>query len=110
VRLAVVYRGRALPVVWRVLERRSASVAFSEYREMLYQGANRLPQGVKVILLADRGFVHLKAMKLMRREFGWHYRIRLKRDAWIWRSGKGCCQLQNFHLQRGEALCRYPPD
>lgn len=105
VRLAVVYRGRALPVVWRVLERRSASVAFNEYREMLYQGANRLPQGVKVILLADRGFVHLKAMSLVRREFGWHYRIRLKRDTWIWRSGKGWRQLQDFHLQRGEALC-----
>ncbi len=34
-RLAVMYRGRALLVVWRVLKRRSASVALSEYREML---------------------------------------------------------------------------
>lgn len=72
---------------------------------MLYQGAHRLPKGVKVILLADRGFVHLKAMSLMRREFSWHYRIRLKRDTWFWRSGKGWRQLQDFHLQRGEALC-----
>ncbi|WP_204150054.1 hypothetical protein [Leptolyngbya sp. CCY15150] len=48
VRLAVVYRGRALPVVWRVLKRRSASVALSEYREMLIQAAHRLPDGVKV--------------------------------------------------------------
>jgi len=46
-----------LPVVWRVLKQRSASVAFSEYREMLDQAANRLPSGVKVVLLADRGFV-----------------------------------------------------
>ncbi|WLT40368.1 hypothetical protein NON20_24090 (plasmid) [Synechocystis sp. B12] len=56
VRLAVVYRGRALPVVWRVLKHRSASIAFCQYWEMLYQAANRLPQGVKVVLLADRGF------------------------------------------------------
>jgi hypothetical protein len=54
-----VYRGRALPLVWRVLKHKSASVAFNEYREMLYQAANLLPKGVKVVLLADRGFIHL---------------------------------------------------
>lgn len=105
VRLAVVYRGRALPIVWRVLERRSASVAFSEYRELLYQAANRLPQNVKVVALADRGFGHIKAMRAMSTELGWHYRIRLKRDTWIWRVGKGWRQLKTFHLQRGEARC-----
>ncbi len=105
VRLAVVHRGRALTVVWRVLEHKSASIAFSDYRELLYQGANRLPQGVKVVLLADRGFVHLKAMQMLSQELGWHYRIRLKRNTWLWRAGKGWQQLKDFHLQRGEALC-----
>ena len=66
VRLSVVYRGRALPIIWRVLKHDSASVAFEAYREMLCQGAHRLPAGVKVVLLADRGFVHLKAMKMKR--------------------------------------------
>jgi hypothetical protein len=60
---------------------------------------------VKVVLLADRGFVHLKAMHMMRTELGWHYRIRLKGNTWIWRAGKGWRQLKDFHLQRGEALC-----
>jgi len=40
------------------MEHRSASVAFSDYREMLYQAIGRLPEGVKVVLLADRGFIH----------------------------------------------------
>jgi hypothetical protein len=105
VRLAVVYRGRALPVVWRVFKQDSASVAFSKYRPMLLQAARQLPPGVKVILLADRGFVHVKAMTLMSQELGWHYRIRLKRNTWIWRTGKGWRQLKDFPLQRGEALC-----
>ena len=105
VRLAVVHRGRALPVVWRVLKRRSASVSFMDYRETLHQAVDRLPQGVKVVLLADRGFVHTDCMRAMSTQLGWHYRIRLKRDTWIWRAGKGWRQLKDFHLSRGEALC-----
>lgn len=105
VRLAVVHRGRALPIVWRVLKRRSCAVSFSDYQEMLYQARERLPEGVKVVLLADRGFVHTDCMHAMSTQMGWHYRIRLKRDSWIWRQGKGWSQLKDFHLKRGEALC-----
>ncbi|AGF53490.1 unknown protein (plasmid) [Synechocystis sp. PCC 6803] len=105
VRLAVVYRGRALPVVWRVLKHRSASIAFRQYWEMLYQAANRLSQGVKVVLLADRGFIHTDAMTAVTTHLGWHYRIRLKRNTWIWRAGHGWCQFKDIHLQRGEAFC-----
>ena len=104
IRLAVVYRGRALPVVWRVMEHKSASVSFADYREMLEQAVERLPQGMKVILLADRGFAHPELMRAAI-TWGWHYRIRLKKDTWIWRTGKGWSQLQDFHFQRGEALC-----
>lgn len=105
VRLAVVHRGRALPVVWRVLERQSASIAFSEYRELLEQAASRLPREVQVVMLADRGFVHTDCMQAVSTRLGWHYRIRLKRDTWIWRAGKGWRQLKDFPLKRGEALC-----
>lgn len=105
VRLAVVHRGRALPVVWRVMAHTSTSVSFADYEEMLQQAVERLPKGVKVIVLADRGFVHTKLMRTLTTEFGWHYRIRVKSDCWIWRTGKGWCQLKNFHFQRGEAIC-----
>jgi len=113
VRLAVVHRGRALPIVWRVMEHRSASVAFIDYREMLYQAVGRLPEGVKVVLLADRGFIHTELMQAATTQLGWHYRImpaatlreRLKSTTWIWRAGKGWCQLKEFHFNRGEALC-----
>jgi len=105
VRLAVVHRGRALPVVWRVLEHPSASIALAEYRDLLQQAAERLPKGVKVVLLADRGFIHTDAMTMVTAQLEWHYRIRLKRDTWIWRAGKGWRQLKDFRLQRGEAMC-----
>jgi hypothetical protein len=70
IRLAVVHRGRALPVVWRVLKHRSALVAFCEYREMLHQTANRLPQRVKVVVFADRGFIHTEAMTTITTQLG----------------------------------------
>ncbi|NER88193.1 MAG: hypothetical protein F6K64_14680 [Moorea sp. SIO3A2] len=104
VRLAVVHRGRALPVVWRVMEHGSASVAFKDYREMLEQGRGLCGEGVKVILLADRGFVHTDLIRLTT-QWGWHYRIRVKKDTWIWRKGIGWCQLQDFHFKHGAALC-----
>jgi hypothetical protein len=105
VRLCVVYRGRALPVVWRVLEHRSASVAFEDYQQMIQQAAKRLPNGKRVVLLADRGFIHCDLMRMLTAELGWHYHIRLKGNSWIYRVGRGWCQLKNFHFNRGEAMC-----
>lgn len=104
IRLAVVHRGRALPLAWRVLEHSSATVAFSEYQEMLMHAARYLPKGVKVILLADRGFIHTDAMSAVRR-LGWHYRIRLKGSTWLWRSTGGWIQPNAFHLALGEVRC-----
>jgi hypothetical protein len=105
VRLCVVYRGRALPVVWRVMEHKSASVAFEDYHQMLRCAVNRLPTGKKVILLADRGFVHTQLMQLLTTELGWSYRIRVKGNTWVWRGKSGWCQLQDVHCHRGEAVC-----
>ena len=104
IRLAVVYRGRSIPLAWRVLEHASASVSCDTYQALLKQSAQYLPSGVAVILLADRGFVHTRAMKTMR-QLGWHYRIRIKSDTWLWRPGSGWCQPNSFHLARGKALC-----
>lgn len=44
-------------------------------------------------------------MRRVATQLGWHDRIRLKRDPWMGRQGHGWCQLKDFHLLRGEALC-----
>jgi len=44
VRLSVIHRGRALPIVWRVMKHKSASVSFADYQEMIKQAQQRLPQ------------------------------------------------------------------
>ena len=56
VRLSVQYRGRAVPLVWRVIRHRSSSIQFSVYQTMLKRAARLLPAGVTVCFLADRGF------------------------------------------------------
>ena len=105
VRLAVVHRGRSLPLCWCVLSHPSASVAYPGYAWILNRAAGCIPKGVTVVLLADRGFVQTELMKALTKHLGWHYRIRLKRNSWIWRGKKGWCQLQDYHLNRGEARC-----
>ncbi|MEM9093154.1 MAG: transposase [Cyanobacteria bacterium P01_F01_bin.53] len=105
IRIALVHRGRALPVAWRVLHHRSATVAFNDYKAVVNQAAQCVPTGIKVILLADRGFAHPELMQALTQQWHWSYRIRLKKDTWVWRTGKGWAQLQDFHFNRGEALC-----
>ena len=58
-----------------------------------------------MVLLADRGFVHTDLMQMLTTQLGWNYRIRLKSNSWIWRGGKGWCQLKDYHLNRGQAIC-----
>ena len=63
-----------------------------------------MPKGVKVVLLGDRGLIDPQLMKFARIELRWHDRIRIKSDFWIWRPGKGWCQVKDFHLGWGQAI------
>ena len=107
-RLCGVHRGRSLPLTWCVLHHPSASVAFSAYEWIITRAASCLPTGVTVVLLADRGFVQTELMRTLTCRLGWRYRIRLKRNSWIWRGRKGWCQLKRYHLNRGQAIGLHP--
>lgn len=104
IRVSVQYRGRAVPIAWRVMEHKSSSVSFNEYKQLLKRVARLLPSGVAVRFLADRGFADTTLMRYVVEELDWNYRIRLKNDAWVYRSGKGWTQLRQFHLGLGEAV------
>jgi hypothetical protein len=77
IRISVVYRGRAVPLVWRVLKHSSSSVAYEAYKDLLLKAAELLPLGCQVVFLADRGFADIDLMTGLKR-LGWHYRIRIK--------------------------------
>jgi Transposase DDE domain len=102
IRLSVIYRGRAVPLVWCVLQHGSAQVAFEAYRELLERAALVLPRRCTVVFLADRGFADTDLMAHLQR-LGWHWRIRIKSSFWLYRRGHPRCKVERFAVARGHA-------
>jgi len=103
IRLSVVYRGRAVPVVWEVIDHGSSSVTHAAYEALLDAVPPLLPAGVKVVFLADRGFADTELLAHLRR-LGWHFRIRIKSTFSVVRSGQAVCKVEDFALAPGRAL------
>jgi hypothetical protein len=102
IRLSVIYRGRAVPLVWCVLQHGSAQVAFTCYRALLERAALLLPRSCKVVFLADRGFADTELMAQLQR-LGWHGRIRIKSSFWLYRPGRRRCKVERLSVARGHA-------
>ena len=103
VRISLVYRGRAIPMVWTVLEHPSSSVAYDVYKELLDKVVEWLPFGCTVVFTADRGFADTHLMQHLT-GLGWHWRIRIKGSFWIYRQGKRRCKVNRIPLSPGKAL------
>ncbi|MDJ0592309.1 MAG: hypothetical protein QNJ72_20335 [Pleurocapsa sp. MO_226.B13] len=58
IHLSVICGGRAIPFFWKVIEHKSATVAFREYKLMLKLSHQLLSKYSDVMLLADRGFAN----------------------------------------------------
>jgi len=103
VRIALVYRGRAVPIVWTVLEHASSRVAYEVYKAVLDKVAELLPCGCTVVFTADRGFADTHLMDHLAR-LRWHWRIRIKGSFWIDRPGKRRGKVKRIPLSPGQAL------
>jgi hypothetical protein len=60
-----------VPVVWKVIEHKSNTVAYHVYKGLLDEAAELLPKEIQIVFLADRGFADTKLMKHVK-ELGWH--------------------------------------
>jgi hypothetical protein len=103
VRIALIYRGRALPLSWIVLQQQSTMVAFEKYEQILKAAAAILPTGCPVILLADRGFDDNDLFCAVR-DLGWGFRIRLKKSLRVYRVNKPCWSVGRLMPAKGHAL------
>ena len=102
VRLSVIYRGRAIPLVWCVLAHGSATVAYEVYKELLDRAAVLLPRTCQVVFLADRGFADTQLLGHLLR-LGWHFRLRIKANFWVYRPGRAPFQAGRIGLAPGHA-------
>jgi Transposase DDE domain len=104
IRLSVISRGRAVPLVWRVIEHRSAAVSFETYQDVLNEAKSRLPFACKVVFLADRGFADTPLMGHLR-GLGWHCRMRITSTFWIYPSHLAPFQVGEIALKPGHLSC-----
>jgi hypothetical protein len=104
IRLSVIYRGRAVPLNWRVLEHGSAAVSHEAYKDLLDEINTWLPFASQVVFLADRGFADTQLMRHLR-ELGWHWRIRIKSTFGIYPSHLAPFQPSEIELKPGHLRC-----
>ena len=82
IHVSVVCCGRAIPLLWDVLEHESATVAFLEYIPLLRKARWLLRKYPDVMLLADRAFACHDLMAWLE-STDWHYALRLKCDVFV---------------------------
>ena len=100
--VAVAYRGRALPLLWRMLPKTGCST-FSEQKALLQDVASLVPASVGVTLLADREYGSV-AMTRWCLSHGWHFCLRLKKNRWFTDAGGTLMQISTLPLVRGGRL------
>lgn len=102
IHLSVVCCGRAVPLLWRVLEHGSATVAFKEYQPLLRKARWLLRQHPDKMLLADRGFANHEVMGWLQAS-GWHYCLRLPCDVLLHGASKYPTVLGRLYPPLSEA-------
>ena len=80
--------GRATPLLWKTV--RSSTLKGNQRRyeyEVLCRLREVLPAGVKVTVVADRGFADCKLFYVLKEELGFEYVIRLRGDVYVTSAG-----------------------
>ena len=100
--VAVAYRGRALPLLWRMLPAMGCS-EFAEQKALLCGVATLVPPGVGVTLLADREYGSV-AMTRWCLAHGWHFCLRVKKNRWLIQADGQRKQIGSLPLAPGGRL------
>ena len=103
IHLSIVCGGRAVPFMWKVLEHKSSTVAFTEYKLMLRLSARLLSSYPDVMLLADRGFANHELVNWLQNST-WHYCLRLPCDVILHGVRKHPIELKYLYPQKAEAV------
>ena len=107
IRIAVLFRGRAVPLATRVIEHSSAQVGIAHLLPLLAEVKGMLDcLGLhEVRLLADRGFCDTRLMAWLH-ACNWHYRIRIKSSLiLVAPDGRRLCKVGEIRLAARETRC-----
>jgi len=107
IRVAVLFRGRAVPLVSRVLEHPSAQVSTAQLLPILAEVKGMLDfLGIQQVrLLADRGFCDTQLMAWLQ-VCQWHFRIRIKSNLLLAApQGQRLCKVNEVQLVPRETRC-----
>jgi hypothetical protein len=102
IRSCLVYRGRAIPLAWRAVRHKSTQVSFEAYQPVLDQLGAILPEGHRITLLADRGFVHECLIQYLQK-LQWHFRLRLKGSTLVHLPGQPISAVRELCPPAGES-------
>lgn len=103
IHLSVVCGGRAIPFLWKVLEHKSSTVAFTEYKLMLKLAEKLLFNYPDIMLLADRGFANHQLINWLQNS-RWHYCLRLPCDVIIHGARRHPIELKYLTPPQAEAI------
>ncbi len=101
--VALRYKGRAFPILWRMLPSEGCS-AFTEQEALLQQVVGLLPMGVRVTLMADREYGRADLIRFCLKH-GWHFVLRLKKNRWLRLRCGRAFQLFELPLRPGTSWC-----
>jgi len=103
IHLSIVCGGRAVPFLWKVLEHKSSTVAFEEYK-LILRLAQRLLSGYSnIMLLADRGFGNHELVNWLQNS-SWHYCLRLPCDVTLHGARRHPIELRYLYPPKSEAV------
>jgi len=102
IHLSIVCGGRAVPFLWKVMEHKSSTVKFKEYKLMLKLAHHLLSQYSDVMLLADRGFANHELMTWLKNS-NWHYCLRLPCDVVLHGARRHPIELKYLYPPKSEA-------
>jgi len=84
VRVCVEYRGRAVPIGWRVLAHNSSSVSFEVYRPLLQRVSRLDASGSRGEILSRPGLCRYPLMRYLKQNWG-ALPHPGQNDLWVWR-------------------------
>lgn len=98
--IALAYRGRALPLVWKTVKAHGA-VLLKELCPLFDQVEAWLPKDCTITLIGDRAFRSHKIMQECRKR-RWHFCLRLMCDEYVTLADGRVYQLRDYPLCQGQ--------